>query len=299
LDQLVSFSKGKISLNEVTSLLGIVEQEALFEITDKMIQKDAVAVLGLLNNIIDNGKDTGVFLSSLIEHFRNLMIAKVTKADAKLIDLPDEICAKLLKQSESFSMEEIFNTFNILVNTQEMSKRMESLRIPIEISLVRLTHSKKGPLVPAQSQKYTALVKESVKEKVVLQKAEEVERLEPVQPLPTISLENIKDAWQNIIDNLSRIKISVATYLNEGQPIKLQANRLVIAFPKNYSLHKEALEENNNRSIIEKGISEFFNTNLRVNFILLQEAKQKEDIQNQPFVKSALNVFGGRVINEG
>ena len=46
LDQLISFSKDKISLKDVISILGIVEQEALFEITDKIIQKDALAALG-------------------------------------------------------------------------------------------------------------------------------------------------------------------------------------------------------------------------------------------------------------
>ncbi len=41
LDQLTSFSKEKISLKDVISVLGLVEQDALFEITDKIIQKDA------------------------------------------------------------------------------------------------------------------------------------------------------------------------------------------------------------------------------------------------------------------
>ena len=129
LDQLVSFSKEKVSLKDVISILGLVEQEALFEITDKIIQKDPKRALDLLNRIIDDGKDVNVFLNSLIEHFRNLMIAKVSKGDAKLIDLPQDICQRLLKQSQALSLEDIFTAFNVLVNTHEMSKRMDSMRI--------------------------------------------------------------------------------------------------------------------------------------------------------------------------
>jgi len=83
-----------------------------------------------------------VFLVNLIEHFRNLMVAKVSKADAKLVDLPQEICDRLFQQSQSMSLEEIFTAFNILIATQEMTKRLDSQRIPLEISLVRLAHNK-------------------------------------------------------------------------------------------------------------------------------------------------------------
>lgn len=292
LDQLVSFAQEKISLKDVVSVLGIVDQDALFEITDKIIQKDAKATLGLLNNIIDNGKDISVFLLSLIEHFRNLMIAKVTKADAKLIDLPQEICEKLLQQSNALSLQEIFSAFNILVNTQEMSKRLESLRIPLEISLVRLAHNKKDTQELKDPPTPTPLKASALKEKVL------EEKIKDDPPLQTVSLDDIIGHWENVINNLSRIKMSVATYLNEGELLKLQGSVLTISFPKNYSLHKEALEQKDNKALIEKSISELANTNLRVNFVLSQELKHKEESENNPAVKSALEMFHGRVIKE-
>ena len=103
LDQLISFTKDEVSLEDVISMLGLVEQDTLFDITDKIINKDARGALELFNNIIDRGKDIGNFLTNLIEHFRNLMIAKVTQADPKLIDLPKEICDKLLQQASTLS----------------------------------------------------------------------------------------------------------------------------------------------------------------------------------------------------
>ena len=134
LDQLVSFSKGNVSLKDAISVLGMVEQDVLFSLTDKIVQKDPIGALKLFNEIIDDGKDPGVFLINLIEHFRNLMVAKVSKADSKLVDLPQEVCDRLFKQSQSISLEEIFTAFNILIATQEMTKRLDSQRIPLEIS---------------------------------------------------------------------------------------------------------------------------------------------------------------------
>lgn len=303
LDQLVSFSKGKVSLKDVISVLGIVEQEALFEITDKIIQKDPKAVLALFNSLVDNGKDIFVFLTNLIEHFRNLMVAKISKGDSMLIDLPQEICDRLLEQSEAFTMEEIFSAFNILVSAQEMSKRLDSLRIPLEITLVRLSHDKRGasfvPTAKNAQDLRPAPVKEAarqIKAQSLPSKAED--NSGPADLTHNVTLDSVKEGWQGIIDNLSKVKMSAATYMNEGQPVKIHGNTLVISFPRNYSLHKESLERKENREIIDRTVSELFNANLRVNFILSEETKQREDGSSNPFVKSALDMFKGRLIRE-
>ncbi len=313
LDQLSSFSKGKISLKDVISVLGIVEQDALFEITDKLIQRDSKGALELFDRIIEEGKDIGVFLSNLIEHFRNLMVAKVTKADVKLIDLPAEICEKLLVQSQVLSLEEIFAAFNILVNAQEMTKRLESLRIPLEIALIRLSYDKKAAaaVIPTPSvvekTEYpqatkSPFAKEEKKEKEVKPLPQE-RKIEPIVVIgedtaTSTTLEAIKSGWQGVIDALSRVKMSLATYLNEGSLVGLEKNVVTVAFPKNYAFHKESLEVKDNRDLIEKILRDSLNANLRLNFILSQEAAHKETDAEHPFIKSAIAAFGGRIVKE-
>jgi len=307
LDQLVSFSKGKVSLKDAIAVLGMVEQDVLFAITDKIIQKDPSAALKLFNDIIDDGKDPGVFLVNLIEHFRNLMVAKVSKADAKLVDLPQEVCDRLLNQSQSLSLEEIFTAFNILVTTQEMTRRLDSVRIPLEISLVRLAYNRPqghGLASDSQSHKQSSSFNTKVEPKIVKPLEERVEqpiqeKIEntPTQP-PAVSLEHVKNIWDNIINNLAKIKMSVSTYLSEGYPTKVQDSLVTVAFPKNCSLHKEALERKENKEIIEKMISELCNVDLKIIFILVAETKRDTDARSNPFIRSALDMFGGRVVRE-
>ena len=92
--------------------------------------------------------------------------------------------------------------------------------------------------------------------------------------------------------------MSTATYLNEGKIVDLQGNTLVISFLKNYSLHREALDNRDNRELIEKIISGLLDVNLKVKFILSAEEEGKEEAQDNAFLKSALDVFNGRVIKE-
>lgn len=300
LDQLISFAKEKISLEDIISILGMVKEDALFDIADKIINKDARGALELFNNIIDEGKDISNFLVNLIEHFRNLMIAKVTQADPRLIDLPKEICDKLLQQAQDFSLEEVFNAFNILVNAQELSKRLESLRIPLEISLIKLAHDKKNSKINLSAPKKmlntdSTPIEEKPCDDVV--KKDDPDLGREIQTQYT-SLDNIKNIWQNIIDNLSKVKMSVATYLNEGAPVNLEGNILIVSFPMNHSLHKESLERKENKAIIEKVISELSNNNIKVNFTLSKEIAQKNGITTDNFIDSALKTFNGRMVKE-
>ncbi len=304
LDQLASFAKDKVSLKDVISVLGLIEQDVLFEITDKIIAKDASSALELLDKVIDEGKDIALFTMNLIEHFRNLMIAKITKANPELIDLPQEICDRLLKQSGALSLEELFSFFNIMVAAQEMGKRLDSLRVPLEISLVRLACGKK------EEQAAAALVK--VPQQAVVKPKEEVKKEAPIkkevvafqvqeikqEPVLSITLEDIQDIWHNIFEKLSKVKMSIATYFNEGIPVKVENNTLVISFPQNYSLHKESLEENANKMLVEKTVSELLKNNLKVNFVLSRDLPVKT-VQKDTFVESALKVFDGRMIKEG
>jgi len=303
LDQLSSFAEGKISLDDINSILGVVEHDALFQITDHIIRKDPKATLELFNKIIDEGKDINLFLSNLIEHFRNLMIAKITKADSKLIDLPQELCEKLLQQSQNFTLEEIFGVFNTLVNAQEMGKRLESARIPLEISLIKLAHDKRAAnTTPAPVEK-----KAEHKDKTGPKPGSETKNnLEPVheekhedkKESSGGSVENIREGWHNIVERISKIKMHVATYLNEGNLVSLEHNTLTISFPKNCSLHKESLDKKENKEIVEKIISETCAVSPRVNFVLSKEELRRDDAQSSPLLKSALDAFGARIIRE-
>jgi len=303
LDQLVSFSRGKVSLKDAITVLGMVEQDILFSLTDKIIQKDPQGALQLFNAIIDDGKDPGVFLSNLIEHFRNLMVAKVSKADTRLVDLPQDICDRLFKQSQSLSLEDIFIAFNILVSTQEMSRRLDSQRIPLEISLVKLAYNRtEGRILASDGQSHKKQGKPSsppVEPRSKTPPAEKKEESSPEEGIkespaqkPPVSLDNVKNAWGNIVNNLAKIKMSVSTYLSEGEPTRVQGDVLTVAFPKNYSLHKESLERKENKLIIEKAVSESCNASLRLHFVLATQVKQETDAYNNPLLNPPLICSG-------
>ncbi len=295
LDQLLSFSAGKISSADVNAVLGIIEQDSLFEVTSKIIDKDSAAAVTLLNKIVDQGKDPHVFLANLIEHFRNLMILKVTSAKSSLIDLPQEYWDRLFEQASAFSLEEIFSTFNQLVNTQEIAKRFSSSRIPIEIVLVKLCQDKHKTAIPAAPKNAAA----SAPAQTPQQQTKQTDKDCPEQAAqPDIELEQVKTAWTFALEKVGASRMSLATYLNEARPIKWDKGVLTIGFAKNNAFHKETLEEKENRLLIEKAFSDALNLSVRVNFILTEEIGKGNDPAPAPAVQQAIDAFGARLIRE-
>ncbi|MCU0666885.1 MAG: DNA polymerase III subunit gamma/tau [Candidatus Omnitrophica bacterium] len=307
LDQVVSFCEGKVSLGDVTSILGLVEQDTLFEITQKIISRDSLAALELMNQIIDQGKDINVFLQNMVEHYRNLMVAKISGADAKLIDLSEEVCQRLGAQAQGLGLEEIFTAFNVLMNASEMARRMDSQRIPLEIALAKLSYDKNKAAKVAPSQVVEAPkkphahveIKKSESDNTEIKKLRvpHQERIIENKPLFSKTFDEVRDVWAGVIDSLAKVKISVATYLSEGQPFRIDKDILTVAFPKNYSLHKESLERKENKTLIEKSLTHALGEALRVNFILTEKEIHRHG-QDTQVVKSALDAFGGRVIQE-
>ncbi len=305
LDQLIAFAKEKISIQDVTSMLGLVDQSALFEITDKLINKEPKNALEIFNRIINQGKDVNTFLTNLVEHFRNIMIAKVSKADIELMDLPQDVCDRLLKQSENVSLDYIFSAFNILSNAQDMTKRFDSVRIPLEIALVRLAQDKTNSIhVTSHSVVNNSVVNPKVQTVSTVSVKPVEPQIDDIKPSVNIvntevSIDLFKSQWNHIISLVKTSKMLLGTYLNESEPIEFSNNILKVSFPKNCSLHKEMLERKDNKELVEKNIKQILNCDIQLSFMLSAEEKHTDVVNTNPAIKSALRMFNAKVIKEG
>ena len=316
LDELVSFTNGDIRIKDVNSILGVVEQEYLFEITDKIIRKDAVGALNLLDELIDHGKDPNQLLINLIEHFRNMMVAKVISQNhEKLLDLPKDICEVISMQAKEITLDDIFMGFNAFLNAQDMSKRIESLRIPLEIALVKLSSQGKkqegshsghkmersaaAEVVKADKPKINANAPEiEVQDHVSAGGGHSVDD-PPNSNEIHIELGKIKELWPNFLEKLTKIKVSAAHYLERGKPVKMSGGVLTIGFSKKSSFHKEGLERKENHLILEKIWKDILREQIKISFIYVSEEEAAGDPVEEavdPLVQSALETFNGRVV---
>ena len=82
-----------------------------------------------------------------------------------------------------------------------------------------------------------------------------------------LKLPEMQKRWQDFIERISQVKMSVATYLTDATIEDFQNNVLTLSFFNDQTFSKEVLEQKKNRSIIEDILSEMFNAKIRINFL--------------------------------
>lgn len=333
LDQLASFCGKKIDLESTSSILGMVGQEVLFEFADKVVNKDTAGILKLVERLISTGKDIPQFLSSLVGHFRNLLVAKVGEDISSLIDLPKDMVERICGQAKPFTIESLLYILTVLTNAQDAMRRVTSQRIPLELAAIRLSRREDISSLSSILERLTELEKKIEDANLKVEKnckpglsehrsPRREERNQPEKDLNRreegtkvdveikdpvdVSMERIYEIWPNLIRVIAAKKMSVALFLKAAQPSQLEDEAILIAFAKENKFNKEALETNDNRKVVEKALEEILGRKLRVEFKIVDALEKKvtfEDLvedehkkeETHEVIKSALNIFGGNL----
>lgn len=330
LDQLSVLSGEGIAAADVFSMLGMVETQFLFDLTGALARKNCPLVLEILEKIIDQGKDIKQLNKDLIEHFRNLMIVKIGgKALGKLIDYPAAVKEMYLIQCAQFTLKDILKAMDTLIETQEIAGIIESARMPLEVAFAKLTYTGEAfvqspvlaaarpappPAVPRHPEHKPAagfapvhILKdekgqvgsapspgESAGED---EEAEEISgETSPAAPVvrEILDLAKIKRCWDTLTYAVSRERMSLATYLQEGTPLEFKDARLTVGFPPKCAFQKEALEDQSIKQLVAKIFSAKLETPVSLHYELIGDFKPQEE---EGIIKEALNTFKGKVVS--
>jgi len=336
LDQLISYKKGKIASGDVASLLGMVDSEVYFRFTEDIIRKDAGAVLQLINRIILDGKDLYQFMAGLIGHFRNLIILKASKDLKSLLSQTPDNIKKLIEASENFTQQDLLYSFSILVAAQEVMRRSSDMRIPLEVAAVKLTHLSQLKSLPQILDELKSLNLEensqdrlkqshgrSLNEKkdILFKNNKEV----PPYPVPKLKKneeqikssdrvevskldipQEISSQWPAFLEGVKNESLLTGLYLSEGKILKVEGNHFIIGFHNEGNFHIDYLQKKENKNLVEKKLSEFFDKKIKTSFVKSEEVPNKnlqvekgraeKEKPANSIVDSALKIFGGRIV---
>jgi len=309
LDQIVPVVVEKELDWDITSLLGIVEEESLNKMVKFIIEKNLTEALEFIDKLLREGKDLANFVNFLIEHIKNLILARLSPKAFKEIDFLSPQTKKFLsKHSELISIEEALKIIDFLIESKENSKKLNSLRIPFELALIKFCYSPSlKPTTSSDSQIKKTLssslemlekeIEEVLAEKekdedISEEKTEETEEKEKV-----ICEEELKEKWPIILEEVKKTKVTLASHLCEAQ-ISVEDNFLKIGFFKQHAFHKEILEKQNNCKILEKIIEKNLNKPVRIKFVLVEDNKElprNNEPQDADFINELLDTFEGKI----
>lgn len=141
LDQCISFYYGEtITLEKVIDIVGAVDDAVLFNMTDALLACDSNKCVGLINALVENGRDVSQFVTELIMHFRNLLVAKTFANDdlTNALDFSADTVVLLKEQGTSIDSNILIEYVSVFSSLQSQLKYASNGRILLEVTCIKV-----------------------------------------------------------------------------------------------------------------------------------------------------------------
>lgn len=330
LDQCTALGEARITGAMVQNLLGLIGHEWVWRLTDAVADKDAPAVLQILDELVAMGKDVRQVLLELALHFRSLMLYKAAP-DMTNLEMYSEDREILTAQSAKFSHDELVHIIQAFQSAANEAKWAPEPRITAEMALLSAARgvirssditalttriaaleaalAKRGQSQPAHVQPQV-VSSPAVREETVRIQSVKTEAVKP-EPIKASSAsgQTISDphqVWEVVLkDLLASGKRSVHACVSQGQLTELSETHATVQFGSAFA--KERSEKDDYRQMIEGAIGQITGRSVRLICAIGVPAHPKEkpaptvaksQEEQHPALNQAIMMFGGKVIKE-
>ncbi|MCI6191316.1 MAG: DNA polymerase III subunit gamma/tau, partial [Clostridium sp.] len=261
----------------------------------------------------------------LIEHFRNLLMLKVTSNPQEVLDMSLENIKLIDEQSKRIRVEEIMRDIRILQEAEGNAKLSKQARLYLELASIKMCKIeydtsneviltrinkleeaiKNGSITISQrnkkelGQKNNNLMNDienggnNIKRKAKIQ--EKDSSSENNNSLSKSKTSDIQRAWKDILETFkSRRAMIVFASIVTGKVVDCTDGVVTIKYDADYSFNKERLEKPENNKIVNEVFSEIMRENLKVKFIVdgeVEEKKSTEDLIKNALGDTPLEIF--------
>ena len=137
LDQAVAFGGKQVRGDDLMALLGAVSRDSLRKLVTAILEQDPAGALRAVAAIQDSGSDLRQFCSELMEHIRNILVAKMVPDADDLIELAPEELAETKADAARLSLEHVQELFRIFHQTEESLRSSQHPWFLLEMAVVR------------------------------------------------------------------------------------------------------------------------------------------------------------------
>ena len=284
LDHCIAFYfNEEITLQKVIDIVGSVDKSVFFKMTELLNNCNSQEVLSIVEEIIANGRDVSQFVSELILHFRNLLVAKATQGVG--IDLSAENLQKFNEQSSLIESATLISFINIFSELQTQLKYSSNDRILLEVTCIKLCNpqtSKSYDDIFLRLKKMEKQLDGSLIERKPTATDEEVTTtiVKEQKPIPKqksvpADIKEVCGKWKSFIksfegkdNSITRgyLEISSAKYLDDGM--------LTLIF-ENDPIAKRIEKMEKETAFIKTKLSHIFNKDFSIHFLTQKDYNEK------------------------
>ena len=270
LDQLAAATEGKVTVQSVLQLLGTVEEEALFQLCDLVVDRDTAGALTFVEQLSEQGHDLGRLVIELIEHLRHVMLVQHMNEVPESLPVTEETRERLRAQANQLGEPTVVRLIDLLALAVDDMRQGGDPRLPLELALVKVTRPSSD-----LSRESTAFRLERLEQGAPAAAARPAAAAEPAPARakktapapPDLVLAQLQEAWQRtIVPAVAEKSIPISSVLGEARPAELAGNTLTVEFPASASFHRQLAEEPKNVTLLADALYEVTGTRLALLF---------------------------------
>lgn len=290
LDQAIAMGDGAVEYGSLINMLGLVTNEHLFKLTSAVIERNIEKAMVIIEDLVFAGKDIHLFIKDLVEHFRNLLMIKVTNNPEEVLDMSSENIDLVKEQGSRIRVEEIMRDIRILQEAEGNAKLSKQARLYLELAIIKMCkieYDTSNEIILARLNRMEEALRSG---KIAVSAAQATQNdnvnagvkktVSKVTASPsTVKLEENKDskvrigdvqrAWRDILEAFkARRAMVIYASIVTGKPVACQNGILTIQYSEQYAFNKQRLEKTENYKIINEVISEVMRENIKVRFIV-------------------------------
>ncbi len=137
LDQCTSYAKD-VTLSVVSQATGLVLQDYLFDLADVIYRRQTADAIQKIDELYEGSKDLQKLLGDLIDHYRNLMIAKSVPDPSDLISCLPEDLVRLQTQAKELPLSSILYALSVLQEAMAQMAKGAAKRLTAEMAMIKL-----------------------------------------------------------------------------------------------------------------------------------------------------------------
>ena len=307
LDQAIAMGDNEIKYEDLISILGLVTNEYLFDITNAITDRNIEKAMLIVDKMVYAGKDIQLFIKDLINHFRNLLMVKVTKNPEEVLDMSIENITLIKEQGRKIRVEEIMRIIRILQEAENNSKMSKQSRLYLELSIIKMCkieydtsseviltrinkleeNLKSGKIQilenndGSRSENQEKMNTTNNKGKNTLNKTvvkKEDSEPEDVNINSSLTIDDVGRAWTEILEKFkSRRAMIIYASIVTAKPYSFKNGIVTLEYDSTYEFNKARLEREEYKKIVNEVFSEALNENVAVKYIIKEDDSIEEN----------------------
>jgi DNA polymerase-3 subunit gamma/tau len=276
LEQLVAYKgQERIEPADVLSVLGVADDELLFEAVKAIVARDPAQALRIAGQLAESGRDPGQVMRDLERYGRELLAVQILDEVPLELRVTPDRDRRLTEQARVLPRTDAVRLLDLIAAALEATANGAQPRIQLELVLIKAAAPEVDPSTRALLARIERLEGGSP---VPAQSPSEAPGPSSPEP-PSADLDATVEMWPAVVEYVRQRNAMLAGLLGQARPVAVSESELTLAFPAGADFFKRKAAQDEHRRATAQALKSVSGRALALRYELRDSVAEQDDPQ--------------------